>query len=161
MKTDKTHWKKQFNYDYLGSYSLTPGQDLILTIDKTGKEMVSGMNGTKEELFVVHFKEDVKPMIMNRTNCKTIEKLYTPFIEEWPGIQIQVYAEKVKAFGEETEALRIRAEKPNQKKPELIPGAPKWTEAVEYLKKGGKLAGIVKNWELTEANKEQLLLESI
>ena len=29
-----THWKKFHNPDYLGSYSLDPGKDMILTIDK-------------------------------------------------------------------------------------------------------------------------------
>ena len=27
-----THWKTQFNYDYLGAYSLPDGKDIILTI---------------------------------------------------------------------------------------------------------------------------------
>mgnify|MGYP000112125353 CR=1 FL=1 len=27
-----THWKTQFNYDYLGAYSLPDGKDIILEI---------------------------------------------------------------------------------------------------------------------------------
>ena len=38
-----THWKTQFNYDYLGAYSLPDGKDIILTIRETKKEQVVGV----------------------------------------------------------------------------------------------------------------------
>ena len=47
-----THWKTQFNYDYLGAYSLPDGKDIILTIRETKKEQVVGASGKKEECFV-------------------------------------------------------------------------------------------------------------
>ena len=71
-----THWKNQFNYDYLGAYSLSDGKDIVLTIKETKKEMVTGANGQKSECFVAYFHENVKPMILNKTNCKAIEKMY-------------------------------------------------------------------------------------
>jgi len=157
----KTHWKKQFNYDYLGSYSLPDGNDLILTIAKTGKEMITGQNGQKEECFVVHFKEDAKPMIMNRTNAKTIEKIYTPYIEDWIGKSIQVYTEKVKAFGDVMDALRIRPKQPNLAKPELTPEHEKWGDAVNHLKSGKPIEAITKHFELSEANQNKLMEESL
>lgn len=105
----QTHWKKLQNPDYLGAYSLNPGEDLILTIASVRQEKVTGTDGKKEGCMVARFKENVKPMILNVTNCKTIEKLYkTPYIEEWAGRKIQIYAEKVKAFGDVVDALRIR-----------------------------------------------------
>lgn len=106
----KTHWKKNYNYDYLGAYSLADmGEDVILTIKETKKEKVIGTSGKKEDCFVVYFKESDKPMILNRTNAKTIEKVYkTPFVEDWVGKRVQLYSAKVNAFGETTDALRIR-----------------------------------------------------
>lgn len=104
-----THWKKLVNPEYLGAYSLDPGKDMILTIKLIKTEMVTGPDNRKEECTVAHFVENVKPMILNNTNCKTISKLYkTPFIEQWAGRKIQVGAETVKAFGEVVEALRVR-----------------------------------------------------
>lgn len=48
-------------------------------------------------------------MILNSTNCKQITKLAgTPYIEKWSGTKIQVGVEKVKAFGDVVEALRVR-----------------------------------------------------
>jgi hypothetical protein len=109
VKETKTHWKKNFNYDYMGSYSLPIGQELVVTIKETKKEKVVGQSGKKEECFVCYFTDSDKPMILNRTNCKIISKIYnTPFIEEWRGKKIQLYSAQVNAFGETTDALRVR-----------------------------------------------------
>lgn len=106
----KTHWKKLSNPDYLGAYALDPGQDLIVTIRSVGNENVIGSDGKKEECIVAHFKErDVKPMIINATNAKTVTKLLkSPYIEDWAGRKIQLFVDNVKAFGEVVEALRVR-----------------------------------------------------
>ena len=86
----QTHWKKLINLDYLGAYSLDPGKDMILTIKGVRNEIVTGPDGKKEECMVMSFIENVKPMIVNSTNAKTIQKLYkTPYIEEWQGRKIQ------------------------------------------------------------------------
>lgn len=112
-----THWKKLMNPDYLGGYALTPGQDLIATIKSVGNEEVTGPDGKKEICSVIHFYEDIKPMILNATNNKTIANLLkTPYIEQWTGKKIQIYTEKVKAFGQVWDALRIRPFLPVDKK---------------------------------------------
>ena len=113
MDRTLTHWKKLTNPDYLGSYALEPGQDLIATIKSVGNEEVTGSDGKKEICSVMHFVENVKPMILNATNNKTIAKLFkTPYIEEWAGRKIQIYTEKVKAFGDVVDALRVRSKLP-------------------------------------------------
>lgn len=116
---DKTHWKKLENPDYLGSYALQPGQDLIAQIKSVGQEEVyNPTNNKKDVCTVAHFTDDsIKPMILNVTNCKTITKLYdTPYIEDWTGKYIAIYIAKVKAFGETVEALRIRTKVPTTDK---------------------------------------------
>lgn len=111
----QTHWKKLTSPDYIGAYALDPGKDLIVTIKSVGVEKVIGTDGKKEECTVAHFMENVKPMILNTTNAKTIEKLYhTPYIEEWAGRKIQLYVARVKAFGDVVDALRIRDFIPRQ-----------------------------------------------
>lgn len=109
-----THWKKLTNPNYLGAYSIENGQDLILTIKYVQEEKVTGTDGKKDDCVVCHFVENAKPMILNATNMKTITKLYkTPYIEDWAGKKIQIYVEKVKAFGDIVEALRVRDFIPN------------------------------------------------
>lgn len=111
-----THWKKLNNPNYLGSFSLLPNEEKVLTIKSAGKEQVIGADGKKEECIVAHFVEKELPMIINATNAKTIERLYkTPYVEQWAGKKIQVYSTTVRAFGEDVEALRIRPFPPRAK----------------------------------------------
>ena len=105
----KTHWKKLMNPNYLGSYSLDEGQDIILTIKMVRVESVIGADGKKDECVVCYFAEPEKPMILNSTNCTTISRLLkSPRIEDWYGHKIQIGVEKVKAFGDVVDALRVR-----------------------------------------------------
>ena len=104
-----THWKKLSNPNYLGAYSIEGGRDLILTISAVRQEEVIGTDGKKEECIVCYWTEQEKPMILNATNAKMIQKLLnTPYIEQWAGHKIQIGSEKVKAFGDVVEALRVR-----------------------------------------------------
>ena len=112
------HWKKQFNYDYLGSYSLDGKREVVVSIKGVGSAKVTGQNGRKEDCFVVYYNEMDKPMILNRTNAKAIEKVAgSGLVEDWVGARVTLYVEKgVKAFGETVDALRIRDKKPSQSK---------------------------------------------
>ena len=120
MSEKLTHWKQTMNPDYLGAWALQPGEEPVLTITAAGIEKVVGSDGKKEECLVIRYREKVGPgkMIVNATNSRTIEKLAdTPYIERWAGTQIQVYVEKVKAFGDVVDAIRIRPTKPRPAMP--------------------------------------------
>lgn len=104
----QTHWKQNFDYRFTGAYELSPGEEKTLTIKSVGKEEVKDESGRGQLCMVAYFVEASKPMILNKTNCKTIEKLYGPFIEEWVGKRIIIAASKVKAFGETVDALRVK-----------------------------------------------------
>lgn len=106
-----THWKKLTNPNYIGSEILQPGQELPLTIEKIVKEQVKTAEGA-QECIVAYFKGGQKGMILNKTNCKIITKvLDTPYVEEWIGKSITIYAAKIRAFGENIEALRVKGGK--------------------------------------------------
>lgn len=154
----KTHWKKLMNPDYIGAYALEPGEERKVRIKKVVREMVTGQNGKKEECTVAHL-EGEKPFILNRTNCKIISKMYdSPYIEEWSGKSIIIYAAKVNAFGEEVEALRIRQRKPEPEKlPELNQDHPKWDGAKQALKDGNvTIEQIKKNFTVSNENLKAL-----
>ena len=121
-----THWKKETNPNYLGSWDLLTGADAngkaiygdkIFTIKTVEKRAVVDMenikknpNATKDEI-VITFEEFDKPMIIHaKANFKGIEQATgTPFIEYWTGRKICVHVEPgVKAFGTVTDALRIK-----------------------------------------------------
>ena len=110
-----THWKKLTNPNYLGSYAFQPGEEKPLTIKTVCQEEVTNPAepDKKESCIVARFEQPEKPLILNKTNCKTIEKLSgTPDIEQWPGIGIILCVQRVMAFGELVEAVRVRPVKP-------------------------------------------------
>lgn len=105
--TDKTHWKRLINPDYIGAYSLNEGEDLTVKIDFVQVEEITGSGGKKEHCTVAHLVNE-KPMILNVTNSKTIAKLYGPYIEDWQGKLITLFASTTRLAGETVECLRIR-----------------------------------------------------
>lgn len=100
------------NPNYLGSWDLDelPNREATLTIAKIVDEDVIGNAGTKERCTVCYWQEGgVKPMILNITNKKTICKLYhTKDTEQLAGKAVVIGIDKVKAFGDVHDALRIR-----------------------------------------------------
>lgn len=107
--SEKTHWKKYNNPDYIGAYAFQPGEEKTLTISTVKREMVIGAEGRKEECTTVHFVGDEKPLILNATNGKMIQRvLGSPYVEEWAGRAIVLGVETVSAFGERVEAVRVK-----------------------------------------------------
>ena len=106
------HWKKLFNPHYLGSYAFQPGEEMPVTIKEIRQEEITNPNEPdkpKEIQPVAHFVQQVKPLILNKTNSKIIAKLAgTPDYPQWPGVGIILYVQKVKAFGDIVDAVRVR-----------------------------------------------------
>lgn len=150
-----THWKKLTNPNYIGSYSLEPGEERTVTIESVSKELVKGPDGKEEECIVAKLKNE-KPLILNKTNCKTIAKVHeSPYIEDWSGKKITLYVAKIKAFGERVDALRIRDKKPTL--PDLNPAHPKWEDAKQAIQAGKVTVNQIRaNYTLT-SNNEKLL----
>lgn len=105
--SEKTHWKRLINPDFIGAYSLNEGEDLTVKIDYVQVEEITGSGGKKEHCTVAHLVNE-KPMILNVTNSKTIAKLYGPYIEDWQGQLITLFASTTRLAGETVECLRIR-----------------------------------------------------
>ncbi len=120
---EKTNWKNLANYDYLGAYSLdgTGLNEIVLTISFIKKETVTAQGGASDNCIVAYFEEKtyqdkvvVKPMVLNKTNCKNIEKIYGSFIEDWIGKKIIIYATTTKFARDVVPCLRVKAEKPQE-----------------------------------------------
>lgn len=151
----KTHWKVLVNPDYMGAYSLPEGQDVTVTILSVGREMVKGEGGKKEECTVAQIKGN-KPLILNRTNCKSIEKLYgSPYIEDWAGKQITLFATTTKVAGETVACLRIRPKVAERTKATLTDE--RLDKAIESIQTGQfTLEKLMARHELTEAQQAKL-----
>ena len=105
------------NPEYLGSWDLEeqPNKEITLTIDRIVDEKVV-TNGQTEQCTVIYWTDkNVKKMIINITNKKTLAKLYkTKDTEKLKGKAVIIGIEKVKAFGDVHDALRIRKRIPQQ-----------------------------------------------
>ena len=161
MIESKTHWKKLHNPDYLGAWSIPEDKDLILTIDFVNVEEVTGAGGRKEQLSVCHFKEKVKPLVLNVTNSRQIQSLHgTPFIEDWNGKQIALYSDTTMLAKEEVECVRIRAKIPNISKPSFSPEIDRWDGAVVSIADGkSTIEAIKKHYSLSEEHEAQIKKE--
>lgn len=106
---EHVHWKKEFNPNYLGTWALPEGKDMIVQIKDVKKEEVKNQGGTQIKP-VMYFENGVKPLVLNKTDAKAIEKaLGTPYQDEWVGKKIQLYIDPaVSAFGEIVSAVRVR-----------------------------------------------------
>ena len=108
-------FRKYMDKNYLGSWDVPEGSDLVLTIDHAEQNDVQNDRGKQKKL-TLHFRErDYKPMILNTTNAKRIgEVCGSTKVENWKGVRIGIYSERVTAFGGTTDALRIRPYPPRE-----------------------------------------------
>lgn len=99
------------NPNYMGSWDLEElsRREVTLTIAQIRDEEVV-TNGKSENCTVCHWtNKDFKPMILNVTNKKTLCKLYkTKDTEKLIGKAVIIGIDKVKAFGDIYDGLRIR-----------------------------------------------------
>ena len=107
-------YRKYLNKNFLGAWDVPEDGDLILTIDHAERNEVQNERG-KETKTVLYFKEDYKPMILNKVNPDSISKaLGSTHIEDWEGKRIAIFSEKVNAFGGLKDALRVRPYPPKE-----------------------------------------------
>jgi len=161
---EKTHYRKAFNSPYLSAADIV--EPTVLTIlrvsldpDKTKK--------TKDQFNTAYFKEreirhgeELKPMILNATNSRTIKNLTgSAFIEDWLNVPVTVYVDNAVRFGRDTvEGLRISTERPVVRKQELTPDNEKaWSRAVEVYAKTKTFSEIEKHMEISEVNRNLII----
>lgn len=110
------HWKQLADYNYMGAFSLDGiAKEVVVTIKSVAQELVTGTGGKQDPCIVAHFVEEnvngveIKPMILNKTNCKAIEKaLGTGDIDGWIGKQIVIFSTTTKYQRDMVPCLRIK-----------------------------------------------------
>ena len=95
-----------------------PDGDTIVTVDRVTIEKLKNQQTQRDEekpcMFFV--EQDLKPMIVNTTNWKQIEKATgEEDSDNWPGRKIILFAAEVEAFGEMRLAIRVRSHAPARK----------------------------------------------
>ena len=143
------HWKKAINPKYLGSHDLfiddKKYKEVVTQITNIKQEEVIGDKNKKEVCVVAELK-GLKPLILNRTNMKTITKLSGSFKpEKWIGLDIIIHVQiGVKAFGDVVDAIRIKNEKPN-----VTPRD--YTKQIESINACADIPALVALWQSLDA----------
>jgi hypothetical protein len=141
----ETDWREWKESDFLAGWEVLPQGSIDVTISKIeADDVFTPQTQTKEEKVILHFKE-CKPMILNVVNRKNISKaLGTNIMQKWVGGRITIHTEKVKAFGDVHDALRVKrqAPKPAAEKAPVLPvlksGTDAWDGVISRVK---ELAG--------------------
>lgn len=147
----KHHYKLVSKSPYLASWDLnSENPKIVLTIDKVVQKMTEGLKENSKKN-ICYFKENVKPMIINTTNGKVISVLAgSKYVEDWSGLKIEITTKKVKAFGDEHDALRVSPKKIDVKKVKITKGHPKFEEIKNKYDSGTSIDVIRKYYDIDE-----------
>lgn len=105
------HWKKFMNKEFLGVWDLPESGKMEIVFSSFENKEIKDQNGNPQTVFIGN--NDKKPMILNKTNCALLERLFSsPNIENWTGKPVIITSKKVRAFGTTTDALRFSMDKP-------------------------------------------------
>jgi hypothetical protein len=99
---------------------------IILTIERVDWEKMHDSDGDEVEKPVLYFKEFQKGLVLNKTNCDIIRKMYGDESDNWNGKRVTVIAVKVTAFNKVVDALRFD---------EKLPGSPKSSSTTDQINK--------------------------
>lgn len=109
------HWKELFasKNKLLGGHNLEAGEEICAIITGVGSEQVFDKETkSNKDLVVVQFANGIPPMALNITNAETISLLHGNKYSDWINKKILIHTAKVKAFGKEHDALRVRPKVP-------------------------------------------------
>ena len=95
------------------------GKPITLTITNVKLEEMQSHDNSKVSKPVVYFERATKGFVLNRTNATIIADLYGDETDGWTGKRITIYPTRVKAFGKEVAAIRVRDQVPAKAKPAL------------------------------------------
>lgn len=106
-------YRRDLNKEYLGHWDLPEDDDLVATIEGVKMGTVKNQRGSEQKQ-TLFFEENIKPLILNVTNCKSITKaLGTSHREEWRHKRIALFRGR-EPKSEDGFAVRIRDYPPKE-----------------------------------------------
>ncbi len=155
----KTHYRKVFKSDHLGSADLEDftenGSNLIFTVSYVRQERGAKVAGKKIDANIAYFVEGIKPLVLNATNSKVMSKLSgSCFVENWQNIPIQLYIDQnVKMKGDTVSGVRVSPKPVQMQKKEVTPGDAKlWMNATNAYRRDGNFDAVMQKANITQAN---------
>lgn len=161
---NKTHYRKVFKSDHLGSADLEDyvetGSNLIFTISHVKQEIGAKVAGKKINANIAYFVEDVKPLVLNATNSKIMKGLTgSCFIENWQNIPVQLYIDaSVKMKGETVGGVRINPNPPRIQKPVVTPeNSRMWQNAKAAYLRDGNFDAVLSRADMSKEHMKQIV----
>lgn len=122
MSNHIDHFEALFNSTYLRWFDLN-GSAHVVTIQKVVRDVELTMRGGKKDKKpIIHFAERNKPLVMNKTNMRSIADLHGVQPSKWIGKQVELYPSTTDMYDTDLrkmvtrECIRIRAvSSPNAK----------------------------------------------
>ena len=111
---DYRRWFDDSGMLYAYDLEDSPGKDhdTVVQIEKAYGGEVTGEKGRKTKKPILKFAGLDKTLALNKTNGKTIKKLYGKDGDKWPGCWITLYVTTVDYDGETRDCIRVRPQKP-------------------------------------------------
>ena len=100
-------YRLMFPNDYLGAHEFL-GKDVTKTVKSVAMEDLRVQGGKKERRPVVTFSDAKKKLVLNKTNAKTVAKLYGTDTKGWIGNPITMYPTTCMLGRETVDCIRIR-----------------------------------------------------
>lgn len=105
-------WEKVIDPNFINSELIgTVGAEKVVTItDIDMAECYDEQTKSKIKKQTVFFKE-CKPLVLNKTNAKALKRLFSPNDDNPAnavGHKVRLVVESIKAFGKQTDAIRIK-----------------------------------------------------
>ena len=127
-KQNKTHYRKVFKSDHLGTPDLEEfieeGKHLIFTIREVKQHLIESGNknsgvvvaGKRISANIAYFTDaKIKPLVLNATNSKIVKSFNggSAFVEDWSNTPIELYIDaSVRMKGEVVGGVRIKTTQP-------------------------------------------------
>lgn len=115
------HWKSMMDARWMFAFNLN-GRDCTLTIANVTGGEVTGEGNKKSKKPLCTWRErarngdEIKPLILNVTNCKIIAAMYGNDTAEWAGKRITLYPTTTSVGGNVVDCIRVRPRVPSAKK---------------------------------------------
>ena|SRR5688572_13928518 len=88
------------------------GKSVVVVINEIEFDTI-GKDSKEGKKLILSFKGKDKKMVCNKTNAKTLEKLYGDDTDDWIGQPIKLVSREVEFQGDVVWALRVSLEKPS------------------------------------------------
>ena len=166
-KKAKDHYRKVLKSDHLGCADLEDfieeGVKLTFLITHVRQELNVSVAGKKGNFNIAYFKEPIKPLVLNSTNCKVMKTLSngSPFVQDWVNVPVELFIDhSVKMKGEVVGGVRIKGGILTL--PILTKSmTATWNNAIKYYTDNGKFDAVEEKFILTDEVKEQIKKESL